>query len=111
MSKYICLNKKNKKYIYIFKKYGKYGRPSPWRVCYQHGLPHLVYYVSHMTILIDLVFCKFFSDPSSSSSILRKVFNHHEKYLLTKLPGSTDWFPFESNRPLSSTRDREKGTT
>ena len=54
---------------------------------------------------------KFFSVPSSSSFILRMLINHHNRCSSTKLPGSTDQFPFESTWPFSSIRDKENGTT
>ena len=56
-------------------------------------------------------YLKFFTVPSSLSFILRTVLNHHKRSSSTKLPGSTDQFPFESTWRLSSTRDKEKGTT
>ena len=54
---------------------------------------------------------KSFSVPLSFSFILRKMFNHHQRCLSTKIPGSTDQFPSRSTWPLSSTREKEKGTT
>ena len=39
------------------------------------------------------------------------MFNYHETCSTTKHPGSTDQFPFENTLTLSSTRDKEKGTT
>ena len=63
--------------------------------------------VSYMTILITLVLLSSFQ----FTFILITVFNHHKRCSQTKLPGSTDQIPCESIWPLSSTRDKEKGTT
>ena len=83
----------------ILKKIGRSGGASWWRVCYQRGLPRLVFIMFH-TVLFLGSFPFFF--------ILRKVFNHQKRCSSTKLPGSIKKFCFERTGPLSSSRGKEK---